>query len=272
MEVRESKEIGMPMAYGILHPTIILPVGLGQDSPSVFEQIILHEYMHLRYHHPLLQHILVLILCVNWFNPLIWTIYHYMGRDMEISCDLHVLDQLGEKSRESYALCLLEMAGSKGKDMTFFNGFTKHLVKERTIAIMKYRRTPFKAAVFSLLLPVMVFWFFGTSDNYIFGDEIEAGELELVIEEVPTAPMQKLITVPFSELEPYLMKDDHQTIEELRVKEFMKRIPLEDGLPVEIDVETKVVIYQYKGTLRLVDGDVGETYFTGYYSGSLYKE
>lgn len=188
IDVRESKEASIPMAYGVLHPTIILPAGFDTDKTTVFESVVLHEYMHLKYHHPLLQHIIVLILCVNWFNPLIWMIYHYMGKDMEISCDLHVLDQIGSSNRESYALSLLELASSKGKDMTFYNGFTKHLVKERIVAIMKYKKITVKAAVFSILLPVMVFWLFGTSDNYVFGDEIEAGELEVVIVETPELP------------------------------------------------------------------------------------
>ena len=272
IDVRESKEISMPMAYGVLHPTIILPVRFNDDKAGVFESVILHEYMHLKYHHPLLQHIIVLVLCVNWFNPLIWMIYRYMGRDMEISCDLHVLDQIGASNKESYALSLLEMASSKGKDMTFYNGFTKHLVKERTVAIMKYKKTSIKAAIFSVLLLVMIFLLFGTSDNYVFGDEIEAGEMEVVIVEAPELPNYREISVPFSELEPYLVKHDAQTIDEMQLNEFKTLIPMEEGLPIDLIVDTEISIYQYKGTLKLVDADVGETYFTGYYSGSLFKE
>ena len=272
IDVRESKEASIPMAYGVLHPTIILPAGFDTDKTTVFESVVLHEYMHLKYHHPLLQHIIVLILCVNWFNPLIWMIYHYMGKDMEISCDLHVLDQIGSSNRESYALSLLEMASSKGKDMTFYNGFTKHLVKERTVAIMKYKKITVKAAVFSILLPVMVFWLFGTSDNYVFGDEIEAGELEVVIVESPELPNYREISIPFSELEPYLVKNDTQTIDELKLNEFKTFIPLEEGLTEELHVNTEVAMYPYSGTLQLVDADFEKENFVGYYCGILYKQ
>lgn len=191
---------------------------------------------------------------------------------MEISCDLHALDQIGASNRESYALSLLEMASSKGKDMTFYNGFTKHLVKERTVAVMKYKKTSVKAAIFSVLLPVMIFLLFGTSDNYVFGDEIEAGEMEVVIVEAPELPNYREISVPFSELEPYLVKYDDQTIDEMQLNEFKTLIPKEEGLPIDLIVDTEISIYQYKGTLELVDADVGETHFTGYYSGSLYKQ
>lgn len=44
-DVRESKEISMPMAYGVLHPTIILPAGFDTNKTTVFEAVILHEYM-----------------------------------------------------------------------------------------------------------------------------------------------------------------------------------------------------------------------------------
>ena len=272
VDVKESKEISIPMAYGVLHPTIILPTKFSREEDSVFEPVILHEYMHLKYQHPLLQHIIVLILCVNWFNPLIWMIYRYMGRDMEISCDLHVLDHIGASNRESYALSLLEMASSKGKDMTFYNGFTKHLVKERTVAIMKYKKTSAKVAIFSVLLPVVVFWLFGTSDNYVFGDEIEAGEMEVVIVEAPELPNYREISVPFSELEPYLIKDGTQSIEELQLNEFMTLFPLEEGLTEELHVYTEVAMYRYSGTLHLVDADLEKEHFIGYYSGSLYWE
>ncbi|WP_458398079.1 M56 family metallopeptidase [Anaerotignum sp.] len=271
-DVRESKEISMPMAYGVLHPTIILPAGFDTNKTIVFEAVILHEYMHLKYHHPFLQHIIVLILCVNWFNPLIWMIYRYIGRDMEISCDMHVLDQIGSNNRESYALSLLEMASNKGKDMTFYNGFTKHLVRERTVAIMKYKKTSIKAAIFSVLLPVVVFLLFGTSDNYVFGDEIEAGEMEVVIVEAPELPNYREIFVPFSELEPYLVKNDAQTIDELKLNEFKTLIPLEEGLTEELHVNTEVAMYQYSGTLQLVDADLEKENFVSYYSGSLYRK
>ena len=199
-------------------------------------------------------------------------IYHYIGKDMEISCDLHVLDQIGSSNRESYALSLLEMASSKGKDMTFYNGFTKHLVKERTVAIMKYRKTSAKVAVFSVLLPVVVFLLFGTSDNYVFGDEIEAGEMDVVIVETPELTNYREISIPFSELESYLVKDDAQTIDELKLNEFKTLIPLEEGLTEELHINTEVAMDQYTGTLQLVDADLEKENFVGYYSGTLYKQ
>ena len=58
-----------------------------KSSKKDKEQMILHEYMHLKYMHTLLQIIVIIIFCLNWYNPIIWAGYHYIKLDMEIACD-----------------------------------------------------------------------------------------------------------------------------------------------------------------------------------------
>lgn len=75
------------------------------------------------------------ILCLNWFNPAVWLFYHFVNRDTEISCDKYVVQVIGEEEKGVYAMNLLYMAGSKEREYTYQNGFTKKVIEERIVAI-----------------------------------------------------------------------------------------------------------------------------------------
>jgi len=91
------------MLIGIIKPTIILPKGYGQEEIS---QMIVHELCHLKHNDIILNILSTIVLCLNWYNPIIWICYYIFKTDMEILCDQKVVEIIGNK--KNYASLLLK--------------------------------------------------------------------------------------------------------------------------------------------------------------------
>ena len=133
---------GLPTAFivGLFRPRIYLPAGLCAEER---ELVLRHERTHLRRGDWLVKLAAHLILCLHWFNPLVWAAFRLLCRDIEISCDEQVIRQLGEARRAAYSRTLLHLAGgpSYRGALAFGEGDVKgrirHLLsgKKRTIAL-----------------------------------------------------------------------------------------------------------------------------------------
>lgn len=271
VEIRQSSETDMPLAYGVFHPGILLPITFGQYSSPAMKHMLLHEYLHLKYMHPLLQMVVISILCINWFNPIIWVWYHYMSRDMEIACDRHVLDLLGQDEREPYALSLIYMAKSQSQKGAFYSGFAKYVIEERIVAIMKYKKTTMAALVISILIPAGVASAFGTSDNYVFNNEMKGGKVALTVEETGAIAEATEIFVDYEELAPYVVENGERAVSSINIEGY-EYVTYNQTPPATLKVSTVKSGYTYSGTLKLVDLKINGSKYTGYYSGTLYRQ
>lgn len=271
VEIRQSHEIDMPLAYGIIHPGILLPLDFEEHSSPAMQHMLFHEYFHLKYMHPFLQIVVISILCINWFNPIIWAWYHYMSRDMEIACDRHVLDLIGKNERESYALNLIQMAKTQSQEGAFYSGFAKYVIEERIVAIMKYKKTTMAALVISMLIPTGVASAFGASDNYVFNDEVKAGEIVVAIEETGATAEAAEIFVDYEELAPYVVEQDERAVSSINIEGY-EYVTYNQTPPATLKVSTEKGGYTYSGTLKLVDLEIDGSKYIGYYSGTLYRQ
>lgn len=271
VEIRQSSEIDMPLAYGIFRPGILLPTGFGEYPSSAMRHMLLHEYLHLKYRHPLLQVVVIGVLCINWFNPIIWVWYHYMSRDMEIACDRHVLDLLGQNERESYALNLIHMAKSQSLEGAFYSGFAKNVMKERIVAIMKYKKTTMAALVISMLIPTGVASAFGTNDNYIFNDETNIGKISTSIGGMGAVSDVKEIYVSYEDVEPYVVAQNERAVSSI-VLDAYEYVTYDQTPPATLEIIMNKEGHIYKGTVRLVHLEIEGSKFTGFYSGTLYLQ
>lgn len=82
-------------------------------SEEQLRLVLLHEREHVRRHDPWLQGIAATVVCLHFWNPIIWLAYHFTRRDMELACDRRVLNQLGEGERRAYARTLVDLACDK---------------------------------------------------------------------------------------------------------------------------------------------------------------
>ncbi len=83
-----TEHLDTPFVIGIIHPKIYLPASLAGEEKKY---ILLHEQMHIRRFDHVIKVVSFFVLCLHWFNPLVWLAFFVSGRDMEMSCDEAVI-------------------------------------------------------------------------------------------------------------------------------------------------------------------------------------
>lgn len=135
--------VSSPMLIGFFHPRIVLPdAGLPEKE---FRYTILHELVHYKRRDMYYKWMVQAVLCIHWFNPLLYFAARSINRLCEFSCDemvVHCLQSDGQ-CRE-YAGTLLNAMLSKGALKERHASLTlsedKKLLKERMEAIMEGSR------------------------------------------------------------------------------------------------------------------------------------
>ena len=154
IDVRESDKIVSPLTYGLFRPIILLPKGTDYNNIRHLNYVLTHELIHIKRLDVLYKWLLVLTLCIHWFNPIVWLFYRLANRDLELSCDEAVVKKYGESNKAEYALTLINLAEKGSKWAPFLSSFSKNSIEERIIAIMKPRR---KNIIGVLLTMVLIF-------------------------------------------------------------------------------------------------------------------
>ena len=152
IEVRSSDLISSPLTYGILHPVILLPKKLDRNDQAALQYVLTHEYVHIRRFDAITKILFAAMLCIHWFNPLVWGMYVLANRDTELSCDAWVIRMTGVKNRSSYALMLIKMEERRNGMSALWNHFGKNAISERIEAIMKFKKTSIWACILALAL------------------------------------------------------------------------------------------------------------------------
>ena len=128
--IYEAENIKSPFVLGIFKPKIYLPVGLSGQERGY---ILLHEQTHIRRRDHIVKFAAYFILCLHWFNPLVWAAFLLMGVDMEMSCDERVLKEMGGEMKKDYSLSLLSLATERriigGSPLAFGEGGVKERIK-----------------------------------------------------------------------------------------------------------------------------------------------
>ena len=117
--------------------TIIIPGNFPEDE---MRQILLHELCHYKNKDCLKLWAAIIILCINWFNPIIWYAFKVFRTDIEMLCDDRVLKITD--SKKCYAQALVK---SSMKKVKFVPGTTsasngKHEVVKRVKRIVSWKR------------------------------------------------------------------------------------------------------------------------------------
>ena len=136
----EAKDLKTPFVLGIIIPKIYLPTGLSTQEKSY---ILLHEQTHINRKDHIVKVFAFLILCIHWFNPLVWIAFMLMSMDMELSCDERVIKEAGNDTKKPYATTLLSLSSGRhilnGSPLAFGEGSIKGRIKN----ILDYKRPKF---------------------------------------------------------------------------------------------------------------------------------
>lgn len=147
LKVKVSPDISAPLTYGFFRPTILLPKTTEWENREQLQYVMTHEMTHIRRFDTLWKWLLMIAVCVHWFNPLVWVMYVLANRDLEITCDEKVIRTLGINSKTPYALTLIGLAEEQAKIMPLGSAFSKNALKERVISIMKIKKRSLIGAI-----------------------------------------------------------------------------------------------------------------------------
>ena len=147
--VRICDEIDTPFVLGLFRPRIYLPSGL---DPSQCDYVLAHERAHIARGDPWWKALGWLLLCVYWFQPLLWLAYVLMCRDLELACDERVARDLDRPGLAAYAETLLECGCRRRSKSIVPVAFAEVGVKTRVRAILHYQKSTILRAVIALAL------------------------------------------------------------------------------------------------------------------------
>ena len=148
ISIRQSGRFSAPLTYGVLHPVILMPTSTKWENTDSLAYVLAHEYVHIRRFDSIRKLVLIVVLCVHWFNPLVWVMYILANRDIELLCDEAVVRFFGENTKAAYARALISMEETRSGLTPLCSSFSKNAIEERITAIMKIKKT----TVFSLVL------------------------------------------------------------------------------------------------------------------------
>ena len=132
----ESDRIPTAFVLGFFRPRIYLPLGLTEEERRY---ILCHEKVHIRRKDHLIKPLALLLLCVHWFNPVLWAAYFLLCRDMEMSCDEAVMKVLGPDIRKGYSSSLLAIS-QRQSGLVSPLAFGENDVKSRIQNVLRYKK------------------------------------------------------------------------------------------------------------------------------------
>ena len=153
INIYEGEYLETAFVMGIFRPAIYIPNALEESEKSY---IICHEQVHIKRLDYLIKPLAYLVLCVHWFNPLVWAAFLLMEKDMELSCDERVLHDMGKQICREYASSLLTLASGR---RTLSGGpfaFGENDIKSRIRNVLNYHRSAFWGIIVSAAILVIL--------------------------------------------------------------------------------------------------------------------
>lgn len=241
-----SHNITSPFVYGVVKPKIYIPRSMTGNLP---QQIIIHEQTHIRRGDHIIKPLCLIITVLHWFNPLVWLAFSMMCRDMEMSCDEHVVNITGGK--KLYSMQLLDCAVDKSANPVRAVLFGESKAESRIKNILSYKQPAKMVSV--LLMTVVAICF-------------TACVVEQKAEEIIPTPAPKTFYEQLAEVN---STDDVQYKERYLCESAPAVI--NSDIPQEIrelvttvkkpDVEFNSLAYNsFTGTFTLTDGGLVSTY------------
>lgn len=150
-----SAIISSPMICHVIKSKIYLPDNFFQNYTHTEQRYILqHECVHYQRCDLIANTSMLILICLNWFNPIILFSYRYFRCVQELSCDAMICQQISSSEKKAYGYALLKSAfqpPSQYSTMTCWWN-TGKLLKERCSMLKYHHSKPIKNFLGLLLL------------------------------------------------------------------------------------------------------------------------
>lgn len=170
-----------PITYGIIEPKIIIQSELMEDR-DMLKYILTHEMIHIRKFDILFSYLRYILVCMYWYNPLVWAMVVCLDKDIEILCDKLVVDRFGnsEEDKKNYCITMFNLTNRDIRRSLV--GVGLHPSLERMI-VLKNWKVKKSGAFLGILMLCIVGTTFVSAAEYTFPVTtcIEGCEVEKVI-------------------------------------------------------------------------------------------
>ena len=170
--VFSGENVASPFVLGIIKPKIYLPVNISERNA---EKVILHEEAHIRRRDHIIKPIGFLLLCVYWFNPLVWLGYILLCKDIELACDERAVRNFSSDQLADYSQALLSCSVNRRIITDCPIAFGEVSVKSRDKSVLHYKKPAFWVVVAAIVASIVVAVCFLTSPKT---DDIVASDGE----------------------------------------------------------------------------------------------
>lgn len=152
LRLRRSSMLDSPLLIGVLKPVLYLPNKELSDEEVSY--ILLHELTHFKHGDILYKWIMMIALCIHWFNPFAHIASARIGEECEISCDYAATRRLCIHERKTYMrviLSLLSESSTGLKTLTTQMAGSKKIIKRRFTMITNIKKTSKLTAAISVI-------------------------------------------------------------------------------------------------------------------------
>lgn len=144
--------ITTPMLTGIFKPTVLLPEKEIKDDEM--ELILTHELTHYKHKDIVVNLISIIVLCIHWFNPIIYFCFPAIHGDGESCCDESILKNKDIDYRRFYGEVIISMIESSPQKHIAFSTcfYAKKLnIKKRLFNIMQINKNVTTVSLLSIV-------------------------------------------------------------------------------------------------------------------------
>lgn len=151
--IYQSEKVESPFVCGFIKPKIYIPYNMDGDT---LHCVIKHEKTHIKCLDHILKALGFGLLCVHWFNPLVWVGYILFCKDIELLCDEIVVKDMTEENRKKYALALCNIGVEKVKISACPVAFGEVGIKERVKNTVNFKKVKLAFLIISAVACVAV--------------------------------------------------------------------------------------------------------------------
>ena len=223
-----NSETTSPFTVGILHKYIVIPaIMINALDEEEIEFVLSHECYHASQNDVGRKVLMIVLNCLNWFNPLFYFLKDNLSAWMEIACDEAVTERFDGRQKRKYAALIiksLELENIRNKSHLYcvcYSGNNVKHYKRRIVEIMGEKKKNglhgkvfvSALAVFSLTCSNVVAKAADIPVNMMFSNNVQVAKLG-EIEEVQSNDMMidtKIGGKDHSDLDNFVRFDVHNT-------------------------------------------------------------
>ncbi|MCD7805740.1 MAG: hypothetical protein LUH19_00170 [Lachnospiraceae bacterium] len=145
--------LNTPLLFGFFYPTVYLPDSLNGEEKAY---IVRHELYHRKRRDNIVKGVALCITILYWYNPLVWLAFHFLGVDMELSCDEAVLLKSDLDIKKAYAGSLLKYGALQNHYILTSLTFGEPGLKARIKNVLNFQKRGVVITAVALLMVALL--------------------------------------------------------------------------------------------------------------------